>query len=816
MSVNSYSRRNVSHPVMERVEPAQEEKVLKTKNKAGRERRGWSRLFFGLALGACFGRLQLPLAIFPAGIAFCGSWLKSGIPGGFLVLLVAFFSLHTALTGEDFFLRILIYLPFLLGIRLAAGKRNLLVHGVVFLLPAGSYFLLRALGFETPDLAGGLGEIGLAGLLVFLFSPGISFLFSPSLKPGRTKETYFSLALLLLLAFISLKELDFSSWVKIPVAGDLFFALLLIFIIRKNYGTGGGTTAAVFFALGDALFGEPVPLRMALIAGSGPAAGLGNILFRRHGHALGFFLYLGLVAARWWGTAGLDGLLVTGLLAQAVILCLPAVVWEKVKRFLPPPAPSTTSDCREKRLQEAVIERLQSLVELFNQIAGIFSQEKAEEQENGRQEIYAFIEKISERNCRLCPSYQICWGEFFYSTYREIFDLIAAAEMCGTVSPKQMKGRLAKECSQKHELLTVINSWVERQQAEFIWRKRYEEGRVFLAGQLREMAGIMAGLSRHIKLSVDFRVEIEEELRAAFKRMNLKVREMSVAGLEKNRVEIYLEKKSCGAREECRRVIVPLISQLLGTRFSVGSRDCPGTEGKWCSFYLTPHRRYKVRSAVGKVPRDGNQLSGDSHSVVETKEGYVFSILSDGMGTGPAAARQSGMTVSLLQKLLDTGLEKKFCLQLVNSLLLLRSPEENFATLDLFVFDQFTAETELIKIGAAPTYIKRGKEVNIVHSTSLPVGILHNVEPEYIRYTLQENDVVVMVTDGAVDFRNREKEDWIYKVLKKLDLSGVDSLCRYLLESARIETAGAVEDDMTIVVLQIARENPVRQVALVP
>lgn len=796
-----------------RVKPGQERKG-RPRKKTGRERWGWGRLFLGMALGACYARLQPALGLFPAGIAFCGAWWRLGIPGGLPLLSVTFYSLSTVLSGRDFFFRLLVYLPFFLGIKLTASQKNLLVHGAVFLIPAGSYFLLRALGFAPPNLPGGLGEIGLVCLLALLFTPGLGLLFSASRQPGNIKTAFFSLGLLALTAFLSLKELDFSAWVKIPLAGELFLALLLVFIAGRRYGTAEGIGVAVFFALVDAIFGEPDPLRLVLMAGSGPAAALGGILFKRHGQAGGFFLYLGLMAARWWGTAGMDGLLVTGLLTWAVILCLPAAAWEKMT--LPLPLPANSPDHREKRRQEVVIERLQRLVELFNQIAAVFSGEKGEEQENNRQEIYAFIEKISERNCRFCASYRSCWGELFYSTYREIFDLIAAAEIGGTVGPKQMKGRLARECTQKHELLMAINSWVERQQAEYIWRRRYEEGRVFLAGQLREMAGIMAGLSRQLKLSVDFRVEIEEELRAAFKRMNLQIQEMSVTGLEKNRVEIYLEKKSCGAGEECQRVIVPLISQLLGTRFSVGNRNCPQTKGEWCGFYLTPHRRYKVRSAVGKVPRDGNQLSGDSHSVVETREGYVFSILSDGMGTGPAAARQSGITVSLLQKLLDTGLEKKFCLQLVNSLLLLRSPEENFATLDLFVFDQFTAETELIKIGAAPTYIKRGKEVSVVHSTSLPVGILHYVEPEYTRYTLQENDLVVMVTDGVIDFGKGKNEDWIYKVLKNMDLTGVDSLCRYLLESARIEAGGVVEDDMTVVVLQIVRENPAREVALLP
>lgn len=151
-------------------------------------------------------------------------------------------------------------------------------------------------------------------------------------------------------------------------------ALLLVFIAGRRYGTAEGIGVAVFFALVDAIFGEPDPLRLVLMAGSGPAAALGGILFKRHGQAGGFFLYLGLMAARWWGTAGMDGLLVTGLLTWAVILCLPAAAWEKMT--LPLPLPANSPDHREKRRQEVVIERLQRLVELFNQIAAVFSGER--------------------------------------------------------------------------------------------------------------------------------------------------------------------------------------------------------------------------------------------------------------------------------------------------------------------------------------------------------------------------------------------------------------------------------------------------------
>jgi|GEM_PF-464368 stage II sporulation protein E len=791
----------------------------------GRKRRkGWGRLFFGLAVGASLGQLQLPPGFFPFGPAFCGAWLKNGLGGGFLVFFLTFFALYSwsGLPVEEFPGRAFLYLPVLLGIYCTRRWRRLWAYFLAFLLPAAILLLLwfTAARFQPAaflDLRRGLGEVVLLYLLIYALAPGTGFLFSPWPRPGKdSKEVLLSLGVLAVAVFFSLGQAPAPGSRLDPwPAPDLFFAFFLIFLTAKRYGTGGGTVAAVVFGAAEVICGRNNPLRLFFLSGSGIAAGLGyELLKKKYGFVLGFVVHMALAAARWWEAPGLEELLLSGAAAAAVFLACPDRLCRKIEELLPLPAGATGNSRQQKRLKEVVVERLLSLAKLFEQIAGAFTREEDGKEDEGQEEIYAFVEKISEQRCRFCPSYSSCWGRLFYSTYREIFDLIAAAEITGMADPAQVKGRLAKDCPQKQELIIAVNSWVERQQAEHLWRRRYEAGQAFLAGQLREISGIIAGLSRHLKLSVEFRAEIEGELRAAFQRMNLPVREMIVTGLEKNRVEIFLEKKACSGQEECYRVIAPLISQLLGRRFTVSRQNCPaGTGGEFCGFYLLPRRCYRIAAAVEKIPRDGNTLSGDSHSILETKEGYVFAILSDGMGAGPVAARQSSTTVSLLQKLLATGLEKDFCLQLLNSLLLLRSPEESFATLDLFVFDQFTAETELIKIGAAPTYIKRGKEVDVISSTSLPVGILKNVEPEYTRYELRENDVVVMVTDGVTDLararaHNRQKEDWIYKILIQLDLPGVDSLCRYLLEAAKIEAGGSVEDDMTILVLQVLRENP--------
>lgn len=54
----------------------------------------------------------------------------------------------------------------------------------------------------------------------------------------------------------------------------------------------------------------------------------------------------------------------------------------------------------------------------------------------------------------------------------------------------------------------------------------------------------------------------------------------------------------------------------------------------------------------------------------------------------------------------------------INSLLLLRSTEESFVTIDIAVINTYSGEVEFLKIGSAPSFIKRVREVATIKSTS--------------------------------------------------------------------------------------------------
>ena len=72
--------------------------------------------------------------------------------------------------------------------------------------------------------------------------------------------------------------------------------------------------------------------------------------------------------------------------------------------------------------------------------------------------------------------------------------------------------------------------------------------------------------------------------------------------------------------------------------------------------------------------------------------------LSDGMGIGEKASNESQTAVRLLETLLSSGFTREVALKTINSVLMLRSHRESFATLDMMIFDLYTGKWILLRL----------------------------------------------------------------------------------------------------------------------
>jgi stage II sporulation protein E len=174
--------------------------------------------------------------------------------------------------------------------------------------------------------------------------------------------------------------------------------------------------------------------------------------------------------------------------------------------------------------------------------------------------------------------------------------------------------------------------------------------------------------------------------------------------------------------------------------------------------------------------------------------------LSDGMGTGRRANEESAAAVDLLENFLEAGFEKNLAVKIINSALVLRNSSESFATLDICTVDLYTGSAEFVKIGAASSFLLRDGKVFVIRSTSLPIGMLKDVDMELSRRDLKDGDVLLMVTDGLLDIADEygDKEDWIDSALTACKLDKPQDIADFILLEAKRLCAGIIPDDMTV------------------
>jgi stage II sporulation protein E len=305
-----------------------------------------------------------------------------------------------------------------------------------------------------------------------------------------------------------------------------------------------------------------------------------------------------------------------------------------------------------------------------------------------------------------------------------------------------------------------------------------------------------------MKSELNFKTDYEKTIRLALS--DFGVERIIVIEDKYGKYDVTLAKKPCYGRKVCVKEIIPIVNKILDRNMKSQDAGCNiSKEEKLCNIKLVEEQKYKVIHGVARAVKNNSQVSGDNYSFMEIKNDQCLMALSDGMGSGSRANRESAASIELLEEFLESGFDKDVAVKMINSALVLKSAEESFSTIDMCIIDMHEAIAEFIKIGAASTYIKRGSEIQIISSTSLPAGILSNVDMEVTKKRLKDGDIIVMITDGITDSSNeiiKHTDSWLEKALREMKTNNPQDIAEYILQRAKDNANGAIEDDMTVLV----------------
>ena len=229
-------------------------------------------------------------------------------------------------------------------------------------------------------------------------------------------------------------------------------------------------------------------------------------------------------------------------------------------------------------------------------------------------------------------------------------------------------------------------------------------------------------------------------------------------------------------------------------------------EGGRAAMLIEADAKYFAEYAGRQSPKRGENYSGDVVSIVENRDGYFYSFICDGMGSGELAAATAKICRVFLEKMLGCGNSKATTLEMLNTFVRNKGVE-CYATVDLLEVDLLQGTASFVKCGAVPSYVKRGGNIFKIESGTFPVGIIRKMSAEMTEFDLSDGDVVILCSDGvAQDFDMSASLDpsWFISFIEDEWTDDLDEMAQKIMTAAAEQNHRS--DDMTVELIRIRKK----------
>ncbi|MEN6348249.1 MAG: stage II sporulation protein E [Syntrophomonas sp.] len=643
-------------------------------------------------------------------------------------------------------------------------------------------------------------EAVIAGVLTFVFLVAGDVL---SQKKPLVNFSFEDIASFLILGIGIVMGLN-----DIHVAGlsvSSIICRLGILVAAFVWGCGGGTMVGVMTGILPSVSSSIFAQTLGMYAVSGLLAGLFRN-FGRLGVIIGFML--GTMALSMFISetrATIVGIWETGI-ACLIFITLPASLKEKFpfQTLGPIAVKEQEMQALDARIKETARSRIEHLATVFDELSSTFASEMELKRRNKSGAWLNYLyDQISQEFCVKCSRYQSCWGKECYETSQQILDIFTMAETGGELDYEKCPREFKRHCLHAREMIKTINYLFDRLRINEYWAEKLDESRDLVSAQLKGVSQVIKDLAEEMDIGTELDLNLRQNLLRESKRLGLHITDFTPLRSPEGQLRLNVMVDSCPDGEYCESTIAPALSGILGEKMKVGEKKCPRFKGKGqCEICLLRTFSYKVLTGAVQVGKE--EVCGDSFTIASLKEGKELIALSDGMGVGEKASGESQATVRLLELLLNSGFDREVALNTINSVLLLRSDTEVFATLDMVMIDLYNAQVDFIKVGSAPSFIRRGAKIGAVVSNSLPIGIMDNIDVVSEKRSLYPRDMLVMVSDGVMEAsRKIGGEQWIPELLASAAENDPQRLAEMIINRALGMCKGKPADDMTVICIYV-------------
>ena len=369
-----------------------------------------------------------------------------------------------------------------------------------------------------------------------------------------------------------------------------------------------------------------------------------------------------------------------------------------------------------------------------------------------------------------------------------------------------------EELDDVRDIIKAINTAYRISKNNFIWQKKLEENNKNVSKQLKNVSKAISNIANGIKENNQEYESEKREIQLLLEERHIKTKEISIKKEQSGKVIINVFTDICDDMEGKKCPIKPIdkvLNKVFDEKFTIQDQKCGIRLNKnICSYTFISEDKYIIQTGIAKAKKDDSIVSGDNVSQIRLGDGKFMLAISDGMGSGANARKNSKIAISMLERLLNTGFDSDTSISLINSAIMNANKEDMYATLDIEILDLYAGKMQILKNGACPTYIKRNKEVTTIKSNSLPAGIVNEINVDTYDKDLKDGDIVVICSDGIIE-SNKEyanKELWVKYLLEEIQTDSPERIADIILHEAIDNDFGKAKDDMTVIAFKVNKK----------
>lgn len=421
-----------------------------------------------------------------------------------------------------------------------------------------------------------------------------------------------------------------------------------------------------------------------------------------------------------------------------------------------------------------------------------------------KEELDQMFCRITDKVCEGCEKRSECLGEQRVKTYQMMHEILCTVEEYGAEINIELKRKLQRKCLQAPRFLRETLEHFENAKQVLAWNNKIVKNREGYAGQLSSFAKVIKYTTRELDAGIFEDERLEKKIKSQLKKKGVKVLSSVFYLTPDGKYEIHLTVKTTKGQCMATKEFAKQIGQCVGRIMIPEQGERPILGEEYCTIACVEGAKYFTLQGIAKIGKNCEKISGDTFLMTDLPGGRKGVALSDGMGAGENAFKESTMVVEMLEELLEAGFPVETAIQMMNTALVTGREEVCFSTVDVSIFDLYSGKCEIVKAGGATTFIKRKDNIEEVSGTSLPIGVLQEIEVETKEIKLESGDFVIMVTDGVMDALPVDKQEELMQTfIGGTEIQNPGELAHFIMGKV-LETSGEVPaDDMTILVIGI-------------